>query len=278
MQKLIVFSKRFKTETAAGLIKAAQDCQLDGYDLCIRPDYAINPQNVRQQLPLAVKQLAKEGLQVPMVTGSVRLLTPDDPGVADLLAAMAAADVRLLKLGYFKFDPGQQDYWQEVGRIRKIFEKWEKLARQHEIKICYHTHSNRCFGGNCAALMHLIAERDPEYIGAYIDPGHMLVEGEEFCVGAAMVKRYLSIVALKDVRLERAEENGHGLSRTCWVPAGQGMVNWTAFFAELARLNFAGPFSIHTEFEVAPDAFMRMLKQEVVFYRKMLAKTQGGQA
>ena len=40
-------------------------------------------------------------------------------------------------------------------RVRGIFEKWAALAEKHRVKVCYHTHSNRCMGMNGAMLMHL---------------------------------------------------------------------------------------------------------------------------
>lgn len=270
MRKLIVFSKRFKNQSVEELIKLAAAYQFDGYDLCVRPGYAVNPENVRQKLPQAVKQMSKEGLAVPMITGNGNLLSPDDPSAEAILVGMDQADVRLLKLGYFVFDPLKHDYWQEVDRIRKCLEKWEKLAGRYNVKICYHTHYNRCMGLNCAALMHLIEGRDPRYIGAYIDPGHMVLEGEEFCVGAAMVKRYLSIVALKDVLIQRSESAGHGAVRVHWVPASLGMVNWTAVFSELARINFEGPLSVHCEFKVEENEFNNALKQEITFFKDKL--------
>lgn len=52
-----------------------------------------------------------------MLTGDSKLLFPDDTAKL-ILAAMDKADVRLIKLGYFMFDPLKQNYWQEVDRIR----------------------------------------------------------------------------------------------------------------------------------------------------------------
>ena len=273
MQNLVVFSKRFKEQSIDDLIKIAEDFQLDGYDLCIRPGYAVNPENVRQKLPQAVKQFSEAGLSVPMITASGNFLSPDDPSAEAILEGMDQSDVRLIKLGYFMFDPLKQDYWQEADRIRKCFEKWEKLAAKYNVKICYHTHSNRCMGLNCSALMHLFEGRNPRYIGAYIDPGHMAVEGEEFCFGLAMVKRYLSIVGLKDVSIERSEANGHGVLRHGWVSAPQGVVDWTTVFSELARIGFQGPFTIHCEYKIPENLFADVFRREIGFFRNQLDKS-----
>ncbi|HUU96976.1 MAG TPA: TIM barrel protein, partial [Phycisphaerae bacterium] len=183
--KIIVFSKAFREKTVDELIRLAQSYGLEGFDLCVRPGYPVSPDNAASALPDAVKRLNAAGLAVPMVTGNFDLLEPNHPTAKPILAAMDAAGVRLLKLGYFGFDPRKQDYWQEVDRIRRLLDGWQKLSREHNVKVCSHTHSRRCMGLNCGLLMHLLSGFDPQCIGAYIDPAHMVVEGEEFPVGVA---------------------------------------------------------------------------------------------
>lgn len=267
--KLIVFSKFFKEKTIDELIALAQQYGFEGYDLCVRPGYPINPDNAAEKLVDAVKQMGAAGLSIPMITGNFDLLTPDHPTAEPILAAMDKADVRLIKLGYFSFDPHKQDYWHEVGLIRKAFEGWQRLGQKYNVKICYHTHSHRCMGLNCASLAHLIIGMDPKHIGAYIDPGHMTVEGEEFPVGVSMIRQYLSIVALKDVLLSREDGHGHGRAAAKWVPAGEGMVNWSGVFAELRRVHYSGPLSIHCEYEVPPDQFLDAFGREVQFFKQL---------
>jgi len=272
MNELIVFTKLLKNKTVDELISIARDDDFDGYDLCVRPGYPVNPDNVTEELAPAVEKMNQAGLKVPMVTGNFDLLTPDQPVAETILKAMDGAGVRLLKLGYFMFDPAVQDYWQEVDKIRHAFTGWEVLGKKYQVKICYHTHFNRCMGLNCAALMHLIRGFDPHYIGAYIDPLHMAIEGEEFPVGLAMVKEYLSIVALKDVLIQRGEINGHGKKEIEVVPSGEGMVDFTAVFSELKRVQFQGPLTAHCEFENAGDKLPNLIQHEITFFRGLQKK------
>ncbi|MBN1671295.1 MAG: sugar phosphate isomerase/epimerase [Kiritimatiellae bacterium] len=267
--KLIVFSKSFKQDGITELMARAHDWGFDGYDLAVRPGYVVNPDNAAEQLPNLVAAFRKEGLSVPMVTGNFDLLEPTHPTAAPILSAMDKADVRLIKLGYFKFKPADQpDYWAEVDRIRRIFEAWQETSRRYNVKICYHTHSHYCMGLNCAALMHLLQGFDPGCLGAYIDAGHMAVEGEAFDVGLAMVKAYLSIVAVKDVMQLREENGDQGLAKRVWTEAGKGFVDWDLVFAELARVGFAGPVSIHAEYKMpTPEAFLESAKREVAYFR-----------
>ncbi len=268
--RLIIFTKMLKEKSIPDLIDLAHRHGYDGYDLAVRPGHAVNPDNAETALPQAAAQMAAAGLRIDMITANFDLLTADHPFALPLLAAMDAADVRLLKLGYFKFDPITMDYWEQVERVRRALADWEKLGAAYSVKICYHTHSHYCMGLNAAALMHLLRDFDPAYLGAYIDPGHLAVDGEPFEFGLAMARDYLSIVSLKDVRIERVEKQGHGAALARWVAAGAGIVDWTAVFAELRRIRYTGPLSIHCEYEAPPGPWLDTFVREVAFFRALL--------
>ena len=268
--KLIVFSKMLQEKSVAELIDLAQLHGYDGYDLAVRPGHPVNPDNAATALPQAQAQMEQAGLQIGMVTGNFDLLTADHPLAEPLLAAMDSANVRLLKLGYFRFEPQTMDYWEQVENVRRAFSAWEKLASIYNVKICYHTHSHYCMGLNAAALMHLLRDFDPAYLGAYLDPGHFAVDGEPFDFGLAMARQHLSILSVKDVLIKRVAKNGHGAAKALWVAAGEGIVDWTAVFSELRRIEYEGFLSIHCEYDIDDgedwfDTFVR----EVAFFRKM---------
>ena len=268
--KLIVFSKMLQEKSISELIELAQQHGYDGYDLAVRPGHPVNPDNAATALPQAQAQMEQAGLQIGMVTGNFDLLTADHPLAEPLLAAMDSANVRLLKLGYFRFEPQTMDYWEQVENVRRAFAAWEKLASIYNVKICYHTHSHYCMGLNAAALMHLLRDFDPAYLGAYLDPGHFAVDGEPFDFGLAMAREHLSILSVKDVLVERVEKNGHGAAKALWVAAGEGIVDWTAVFGELRRIEYDGFLSIHCEYDIGDDEdWFDTFVREVAFFRKM---------
>lgn len=270
--KTILFSKMLKEKSPEELVAIAQDWGLDGYDLCVRPEYPVNPDNAATALPEVVSLFRSNGLDIPMVTGNFDLLTPDHETARPILAAMDKADVRLIKLGYFRYNPAEQSYLAEVDRVRGIFTEWEKMSREYGVKICYHTHSNKCMGLNGGAMAHLLQGFDPACIGAYIDPGHLVAEGEDFPTAIGMVRDYLSIVAVKDVLLVREEKNGHGSITRKWLTAGNGMVDWTLVFETLKNVGFDGPVSVHCEFKIEKEQFMDAAKTEVAFFKQFMAE------
>ena len=246
--QLIVFSKLLKDYSIPALIELAHSHGYTGYDLCVRPGYPVSPENAAEVLPAAARRMADAGLAIPLVTGPISLTDPRQPEAEALLAALAAAGLPRLKLGYFRFDPARP-YWAQVDEARRSLESWEILGRIYGVQLCYHTHSGTLLGLNAAGLMHLLAERDPAHIGAYLDPSHLAVNGEPFTLGLAMVARYVSVLSLKDVWVERVTANSpstssghrHGKGEVRWVAAGEGVVDWTEVFGELKHLDHQNP-------------------------------------
>jgi sugar phosphate isomerase/epimerase len=268
--KLILFSKRLREKTVPELAELGAELLIDGYDLAVRPGFPVAPENVTEALPEARRILRESGLEIPMVTGHFELRWPDHPTVEPLLRAMDESDVRILKLAYYQFDPKTDDYQKKVDEVRRGFEGWQELSRKHGVKICYHTHSNKCMGLNAGSLAHLLSGFDPDCLGAYLDPCHLITEGEKFSTAVGMVRPYLSVVSLKDALLERVPTNGHGGMKRTVPEAGDGMVNWTGVFECLDEVGFDGPLSVHCEFEIEGDEVIPAIKRETAFFRKFV--------
>ena len=275
---LVLFTKSLSDHGVAQLTERGHALGVDGYDLCVRAGHPVEPDTAATTLVAAVRDLQAAGLAVPMVTGPFDLLRPDHPAAQPIMAAMDAADVRLLKLGYFAFDPVRENYWEAVERTRAALAGWSELAARYRVKVCYHTHSRGNLGLNAGMLAHLLRGFDPARIGAYLDPCHLLIEGEEFATGAAIVADHLAIIGLKDALLVRERRAAgaaqgaplaHGAAAIKWVEAGAGMVDWSAVRATLHRLAFSGPLSIHCEYEDPPGGHLAAMQREVAFFRSL---------
>lgn len=258
MSLIIHFSKIFPEADAAELIRVAQITGTEGYDLVVRPGYVIDPDNV-EELPTFVKTLRAANLSVPMITAPGDFLSPHDELAPRYLRSMAEAEVPFIKLGYFKFDINR-DYWEVVDEIRREFAGWEKMAKEYNVTVCYHTHSGPCMGQNASALAQLIHGFDPQYIGGYLDPCHLRLCGEEFPIAASIIGDQLKIVSLKDVTTPPRE----------LVPGGEGYVKWDEVFGTLATHNFNGPLTVHTEFELPEgEAALPLVAKEIAFFKKL---------
>ncbi len=268
--QLILFSKMFADRGPAALVSLAQSLGVDGYDLCVRPGHPVETADVGAALPRVVGQLRAEDVAVPMVTCEGDLVSPEHPSAEPIVAAMDKADVRLMKLGYFQFDPAKDRFAAVLDNARRALGGWEKLGRKYDVKICHHTHCDM-LGSTAAGALLLVNGLEPKYIGVKVDPRHLAVEGEPFAAAAAMVRDYLSIVSLKDAGMAKGKRDGHGCKVHSTVEAGQGWVDWTVVRQTLVDVGFDGPMSIHCEFELDAGGFDDAVAREVKFFRQWLA-------
>jgi sugar phosphate isomerase/epimerase len=236
----------------------------------------VNPDNVAEALAPAVQEVEEAGLKVPMVTCDASFTDPEAPEAETVAAALAEAGVPVAKLGYWRWRGAETPYWEEVDRIRRALEGFEILAQKFGVKFCYHTHSDY-FGLNACSMMDLLRDRDPQYIGAYLDTGHLGYCGEPFKMAIDVVGEYLGLVSFKDTFFTRANPDTEECpvwKRTI-VPAGHGAVKWNEVMQGLQKAGYDGTISAHCEFHAdSPEAFTELQKREVAFLRNEWGKAQ----
>jgi sugar phosphate isomerase/epimerase len=86
------------------------------------------------------------------------------------------------------------------------------------------------------------------------------------------------MIALKDYVWEKTDRGW----QTRWCRLGEGMVNWDEFFQILAKIPFAGPLSVHIEYDPGGstrveriDNALAAAQRDVAFVRRHLAKAAG---
>jgi sugar phosphate isomerase/epimerase len=246
--QIVLNSKFFSTLSVRELAAKAQELGFDGIDVSVRPGHPVNPDNVATALPAAVTVWKERGLVCPLATAPVTLVNPDAPEVQPLYAGCAVAGVPRVKIGFFPFTPGE-DYWARVQAARRALEGFARVGEQYGVQTVYQVHSGPVLGSNCAGLMHLLSGLDPRWVGAYPDVGHMVLDGEDYPMGLAMVREYLSIVAVKDAYHAPQPAGREPPFLPRFVPLGRGAVNWRRALGALKALGFDGAFSVHTEYE-----------------------------
>jgi len=246
--QIVLNSKFFRPLGVPELGAKARELGFDGIDVSVRPGHPVNPVNVEAALPRAVATWREQGLICPLATAPVTLVNPDAPEVEPLYAGCAAAGVPRVKIGFFPFTPGE-DYWALVEAARRALEGFARVGEQHGIQTVYQVHSGPVLGSNCAGLMHLLRGLDPRWVGAYPDLGHLVLDGEDYPMGLAMLGRYLSIVAVKDAYHAPQPEGSEPPYVPRFVRLGSGAVNWRRALGALTGQGFDGAISVHTEYD-----------------------------
>ncbi len=241
--KYIMFTKHLEGLDVAGIISVLKSVGVEGADLCVRPGYPVNPENAEKALPAVAKQLAAEGLSIPLVTTPTSFLDPQDADIQRVYAACGEAGVTNTKIGYWHWSKDDGSYWQQVDHIRKALEGFQALSEKHGVRTCLHNHSGTSMGLNSATVMNLVKGFDPRFVGVFADTGHLSIVGEPIDMALDIVKDYLAVMAFKD--LIRMPGSG---SHSRVVRMGHGFVDWVTAMRALKEMNYDGPVSFHSEY------------------------------
>jgi sugar phosphate isomerase/epimerase len=267
--KFVMFTKLLKELDPDRLADTMLDLGFDGFDLAVRPGFPINPDNAATALPAAAKKWERRGLTVGLITTNFDFLDPARDDVEPLLGAAAAVGCRNIKLGYWAYRG--EDYWQKVEEIRRALAGFEVLCAKYDVCVSVHTHSGPYYGSNCAGAMHLVKGFDPRFVGVYMDPGHLSLDGEEPSLAFSMVKGYLSLIAVKNLAWSRQD----GKWKREVVPLREGLVDWKQIVTLAKQHGYDGVYSLHSEYEGWPLEKLLAQTREDLAYMKELAAEAG---
>ena len=246
--ELILNSKFFEDLSVDALGEKVLALGYSGLDLCVRPGHPVHLDNVATALPQAARIWQEQGVSLPLVSAPVRFNNPHVAAAEALYAACAAAGVPRIKIGYWYFAPGD-DYWAVLQKARESLAGFARLSEKYQVQTCYHTHSGLCIGSNCAGLMQLLQGFDAVQVGAYIDFGHMALDGEDMAMGLAMIRSYLSCVGIKDAFHAPQAEGIEPPYVPMFTTMGKGSVDWRRAIGLLAEMGYEGPLAVHTEYQ-----------------------------
>lgn len=248
--QIVMFSKHLGPLSIAKAGESVRELGFAGLDLTVRPGGHVLPESVRTALPQAVRDLRTLGLGVPMITTGI--VAADEPHAEAILATAAAEGIRELKLGYWPYRPFGR-LMEQLDAARKRMDGLEALARKHNARVSIHTHSGDYLSAEPGNVYLLLKDRDPHHAGAYIDPGHITLEGgaSGWMLGIDLLQQYLSMVAVKTFGFfpEKKPETGETIWHHKLVPLRDGIVRWPAVFRCLKQLGWDGVVTLHSEYQ-----------------------------
>ena len=238
-----MFSKHLPDLHGRDLGQAVREAGFDGIDLTVRGGGHVLPARVTEDLPKAVAAIRDGGSRVTMLT--TELTQPGDPTARAVLAAAAAADVRRLKAGYYRY--AFADVTRELEAATKAFRGLVELAAAAGVLLAYHNHAGY-IGAPVWDALRMIDGLPATATGLYFDVRHATVEGGQagWRVAVQRAAPHLRMLAMKDFYWDRGRD---GRWRVVDCPLGEGMVDWKTYLAEVRAAKFAGPISLHVEYE-----------------------------
>lgn len=243
--KVAIFSKHLQFLQGEELAHAAVEMGFDGIDLTVRSGGHVEPARATEDLPPLVSLIRKQGLTVPMVTSDI--VDASSPNARTVLKTLADLGIRLYRWGGFKYRDDQP-----VGlQFAEFHRRAAQLAQLNaEYKVCaiYHTHSGvGLVGAPVWDIAQILNGLDPGAVAINYDVGHATVEGGlgGWIDSFRLAEPYIRGIAIKDFVWQK---DARGAWDAEWVPLGQGMVRFPAFFSLLAKTPFDGPVQLHFEY------------------------------
>ena len=260
---LCMFSKHFPELTFDELGKTCRDLGFGGIDLTVRPKGHVLPERVAEDLPRVVDALRKAGLEVPMIT--TELTSASDPAAGPTLKTAARLGIPYFKPGYWRYNA--VDPLTRIKEVASDIRGLAALASDHKITMGLHNHSGTYVGEAVWDTWDMIRDLDPRWTDFYYDPGHAAIEGAlgGHEISQRLVTPRLKMVAMKDFYWQK-DATGW---KSVWCPMGEGAVNWKQVFADFAKAAYAGPLSLHLEYDGGMDVATRVaaVRKDLAYIR-----------
>ena len=247
--RYIMFTKHLSPLSIEEAARRVAEIGFEGLDLTLREGGHILPENAAD-LAGAAKTVRAMGLDIPMITTNVT--EADGPYARDIFRAAAEANVRQIKLGYWGYK-GFGQLQAQLDETRRKLDGLEALAAEFGVRANIHIHCDNVLSADGAIVYQLLNGRDRERVGAYIDPGHMTVEGggSGWKMALDLLSPWINLVAVKAMAWTHQYDADLAQERWRWqqVPLRQGLVPWLEVFRYLRQIGYDGIVSLHSEYQ-----------------------------
>ena len=273
---ICIFSKHLQWLSIPEMAQTVADLGYNGIDLTVRKGGHIEPERAAKELPEAVAQIRKAGLDVPMITTD--LIDPKHPLTEPILKAAGQAGIKYYRTAWVKYQP-ELGVLKSLEQYKKQFEQLAKLNQKYNIHGAYQNHSGSGVGAAVWDLWFLLKDTDPRWLGVQYDVNHATAEGSASWVNDLdLFKSYIRCMDIKDFYWTKKD----GQWQHELVPLGEGMVDFKKYFSLLKQYNITGPMSIHYEYPlggadqgkkqitIPKDDVLNAMKRDLLTLRTML--------
>jgi sugar phosphate isomerase/epimerase len=256
--KICAFTKFLNSMTFDEMADGIAEAGFDGIEVTARAkDSCIHPERAAEELPKLQEALQERDLAIMILTTDA--LSADQPHIEPMLRAAAKLGIPRYRLGFLRYDL-DKPILPQLATYQPVFRDLAAMNREIGIAAVYQNH---CGADNMGAtiwdLHSLIKDYPVSEIGCVFDIRHATVEGgEAWPVYYNLMEPHLGAVSVKDFRW-----NGRKSAHT---PLGKGQVD-PRFFKMLKQSNFAGPISVHVEYESDAKINLAALKTDLATLR-----------
>ena len=241
----------------------------DGCDLTVMPGGHVAPEQSAVDLMRAVEAITGVGLDVPVITTAYTTFT--DPTIRNVAAIAGEMGVPILRAGQWKY-PATGEIEPRLQEVQRDIAGLASLARAVNMTLAIRNVAGENVGAAVWDTNMLIRGLDARTVGYDFDIGNAVEEGG---VGgwALMLRLALPRIKMVTARDFVWSKDANGAWKPSPCPLGEGMVDWTKFFAALARVRFVGPISLPVDHQ--PKDELAAIRHDIDFIRKHVATAYG---
>lgn len=237
-----LFSKHLHFLNIKKASQIAAELGFEGLDLTVRPKGHVLPENVKSDLPTAIREIKQSGSTCKMITTAISdVANLTDIGV---IKTAAAEGIKFYRSNWFKFRKDRSleeslDFYKE-----KIYQLGQ-VNKEHNIIGCYQNHSGTKIGASVWEVKKILETVNPDFFGVQYDIRHAVAEGgRSWPNGIQLLKDQIKTIVLKDFKWGKVD----GKWKIVNVPIGEGMVDFEAYFKLLKKYQLKPPVSLHLEY------------------------------
>jgi sugar phosphate isomerase/epimerase len=265
-----LYSKQLAKVEYDDLGKVLRDLGFDGCDLSVEPGGHVLPEHAQADLVRAVLAVTDVGLDVPVFTTSIT--SPADSNTRVILGYGGFLGVPLFRPGVWKYN-GATEIEARLAQVQGEIAGLAAIGRGSAMAMCLRNVAGDNVGSAVWDTSFMIRGLEPQWVGYAFDPGSAAaaggVDGGWLALRLALPR--LKMVALNDFTWTK---DASGAWKAVPCPLGEGMVDWSRFFATLARAKFTGPLSIEMGYRPAKES--EAIGRDLAFVRKQVAAAYGG--
>jgi sugar phosphate isomerase/epimerase len=221
-----VFTKPWSGLAGDELGRLVAGLGFSGAEIPVRDTAYVTPATAEAELPKFTEQLRGEGIEPISVAGDLS---------EQVFAACAQARVPMIRV---MAELGPDGYAASVRRHRVLLEEAAVLAAQYDVQVGVQPHHGRFVASTLGVLQ--LLDGLPEHFKLVWDAAHDALAGDHPAVTLELGADRLGIVNLKNVKYVETDAGW----KPYFVQGDEGLSDWSAVFAALATLNYAGPICL----------------------------------
>lgn len=245
-----------------------RDLGVDGCDLSVQAGGHIRPEQASLDLMRGVEAITGVGLDVPVITTAVTSLA--DPNIRTVAAVASEMGIPLYRAGHWKYTAAEVEA--RLAEVQRDIGGLASLARAANMAVAIQNVAGDYVGAAVWDIHLMIRGMDPRTVGYDFDVGSAVAEAG---AGGWQVAERLALPRLKMVTVRDfvwSKDGGTWKATPC--PLGEGMVEWSKFFAALAAVRFTGPISVQPDYQSKDQ--VAAIRRDVEFVKKQVSAAYAG--